>query len=121
MNNTTPVTEFSFGTPSNIMYELTCKNHPKLRWSTKNPYCRNLHYLGAEGDVGFVSEDECPCPFDDLVVIEPYRLITFSDHSAYKTNDKEEIELFKKALEQHEDQTDEFSATPVYVTAVVLL
>jgi hypothetical protein len=123
MNNTTPINEFAFGTPSNIMFELTCKNHPDLRWSTKNPWLRNLFYLGTYEDTGFPSVPECDCTMDDLLVIEPYRLILFSDGSQYKTNDKDEIEAFKDALEQHLDQTDEGtpSKDAVYVTAVILL
>lgn len=47
---------------------LTCKNHPELRWFTKNIDCigaRSIFYSSWELGV------ECSCPISDLVVI-PY-------------------------------------------------
>ena len=48
---------------------LTCKNHPDLRWSTKN-----IDRIGARTiffDLDRVcSEPECACPASDLIVKE---------------------------------------------------
>jgi hypothetical protein len=119
-NNTTPVAEFRFGTPSGVMFELTCKNHLDLRWSTKNPFVRNLHFIGLAKDPHDITTRECDCPFEDLVVIEPYRRVVFSDGSHYDTNNKDEIEDFKNALVNETDMADEGSPA-VLVTAVILL
>jgi hypothetical protein len=119
--NTTPVYEFRFGTPSGVMFELACKNHPNLRWITKNPWVRSLHYIGTESaDEDLWSVPECACPMDDLLVIEPFRVITFSDGSSFKTNNKDDIEDSVKAYANHLDQSDEGSE-PVYVTGVTQL
>lgn len=63
-----PVREFTFPSEHEIgdMFYLTCRNHPTARYSTKNPYCRSLHFL--EGPEGSPFK-ECPCSFDELVVI----------------------------------------------------
>lgn len=48
---------------------LTCKNHPNLRWSTKN-----IERIGARsifftsGRAGTV--DECQCPASDLIPVD---------------------------------------------------
>lgn len=94
MPRLTPLNEFKFqdynnptvaeGAPEHAT--LTCVNHQNLRWMTKNPYQRNIHYLGAKSILDYVSgktdkieftdEDkefmwaECECPFSDLRVIE---------------------------------------------------
>jgi hypothetical protein len=47
---------------------LRCKNHPHLRWSTKNiaPIgARNIFFLGKPGEV------ECSCSGSDLEVVPP--------------------------------------------------
>ena len=65
---------------------LTCINHQDLRWSTKNPYQRNIHYLGPVQYADFLEgkaeeihipqemrkylHEECDCEFDALRVIE---------------------------------------------------
>src|SRR3954463_6053671 len=103
--NTTPVHQFEFGTPSGVMYELTCANHTNLRWSTKNPYQRSLFFIGLADDPHDITAKECECPFSDLMVIEPYRRIFFSDGSHYDTNDKNEILDFALAMMRNEDQT----------------
>jgi hypothetical protein len=44
---------------------LTCRNHPHLRWNTKNiaPIgARNIFFQGAPG------EQECDCSGEDLIV-----------------------------------------------------
>jgi len=67
-----PVYEFKFPEPGPEHFSITCKNHTFLRWITKNPYQRNIHYLGlADGtkENGFWMWQECACPFGDLVVI----------------------------------------------------
>lgn len=79
-----PVCDFTFqdynGTSTNgkdvpSHATLTCINHPFLRWSTKNPYQRNIHYLGLAKDVEVTEENakymwqECDCTFHDLLVI----------------------------------------------------
>jgi hypothetical protein len=53
---------------------LTCKNHPDLRWSTKN-----IDFLGARS-IFYFSEDkpECACPFSDLIVVK--RALTDEEH-----------------------------------------
>lgn len=48
--------------------DLTCRNHPDLRWSTKN-----ILYIGAR-TIFFdheMTEPECDCPLSDLVVVRP--------------------------------------------------
>lgn len=77
-----PIREFRFqdydgpavqGLPADAT--LTCKNHTFLRWSTKNPYQRGLHYLGLAAEVEITKENahymwkECTCGFADLQVI----------------------------------------------------
>lgn len=62
-----PVGDFKFPAPGPKMFELTCKNHPTARYSTKNPYQRGLHFLQGADDVGPLTE--CPCPFEDMVVL----------------------------------------------------
>ncbi len=45
---------------------LTCKNHPDLRWSTKN-----ILHIGAR-TIFYdheMTEPECDCPLSDLVVV----------------------------------------------------
>lgn len=60
-----PVGEFRFPEPGPVMFDMTCRNHPTARYSTKNPYQRGLHILKfPDGMTG-----ECPCPFSDMVVI----------------------------------------------------
>lgn len=44
---------------------LTCRNHPEMRWGTKN-----IDYIGArtifyQG----LNDDECPCPLSDLTAV----------------------------------------------------
>lgn len=52
------------------MVELQCKNHPKLRWHTKNiaPIgCRSLFFnLDCDPAMGF---KECPCPLNALIPV----------------------------------------------------
>ena len=45
---------------------LTCKNHPDLRWSTKN-----IEYIGARHIFFLGKGMECDCPARDLHVVEP--------------------------------------------------
>jgi hypothetical protein len=58
---------------------LTCKNHPDLRWNTKNIMyigARSIFFFGRykEGEIACETwEDgsyvrECECPFGDLVI-----------------------------------------------------
>lgn len=46
---------------------LTCRNHPDLRWSTKN-----ISHIGARSIffdlMGTVRKPECSCPGGDLIV-----------------------------------------------------
>lgn len=63
---TVPVGEFVWGEPGRLK-PLTCKNHPTARYLTKHPWLRGLHFIKAAD--GFGPYEECPCPFDDLVVI----------------------------------------------------
>lgn len=44
---------------------LTCVNHPKARFSTKNPWDRSVH---VQNDVGHA----CQCGIEDLRVIVPW-------------------------------------------------
>lgn len=77
MSKLTPVLEFQWPSYGEIgpLFELTCKNHPTLRWSTKHPVHRSLHYLGVK-DFEFTDEDrkyafsECECPYSALQVME---------------------------------------------------
>lgn len=74
----TPVSEFKWPSCDDIgpAFLLTCRNHPELQWSTKHPTHRNLHYLGLADGVEVTKENakymwqECPCEWDDLLVIE---------------------------------------------------
>ena len=56
-------------------FMLTCKNHPQLRWMTKHPTRRSLHYLGIEQGTVITAElsqfqwRECDCAFSDLMVM----------------------------------------------------
>lgn len=65
-----PVNEFKF--PGEYEpefgghFQLTCVNHTDARWSTKNPHCRNLHFIEGPAEHPFT---ECSCPYSDLVVI----------------------------------------------------
>lgn len=49
---------------------LMCRNHPALRWSTKNisPIgCRTIYFnLSCDPDMG----DECDCKISDLIAVE---------------------------------------------------
>jgi hypothetical protein len=48
---------------------LTCKNHPNLRWSTKN-----IDYIGARHIFFDLDRKcngyECPCPASDLIPVD---------------------------------------------------
>jgi hypothetical protein len=51
---------------------LTCKNHPELRWSTKNisPIgARNIYFEGSRGQL------ECKCSIKDLIHACPKPLL----------------------------------------------
>lgn len=61
-----PVNEFDWAGNGLEMQYLTCRNHTHLRWLTKHPRMRTLHYIGK---VDGSYEPECPCPLADLVVI----------------------------------------------------
>lgn len=43
---------------------LTCKNHPHLRWSTKN-----IDFIGARSIFYFGQEPECDCSARDLILV----------------------------------------------------
>ena len=50
---------------------LTCKNHPHLRWYTKNVDhigARSIFFQGLESDEFRASVEECSCSAKDLVV-----------------------------------------------------
>lgn len=63
-----PIKDFDFPSEQNVgeLFQLTCKNHPTARYSTKNPYCRGLHFLEGPKEHPFT---ECACSFNDLVVV----------------------------------------------------
>ena len=81
-----PVTEFKWPSWDDIgpLFTMTCKNHDFLRWSTKHPMYRNIHYLGPVET--YTAEDfkegrapkehlqfmwkECDCKWNDMLVIE---------------------------------------------------
>jgi hypothetical protein len=51
---------------------LTCKNHPTMLYSSKNPYQRSLHFLGEfelTPEMKMIGLHECSCDFGDLLVI----------------------------------------------------
>jgi hypothetical protein len=79
-----PVSEFKFqnydssvdnGSTAPASVYLTCTNHQNLRWITKNPYQRSIHYVGLAESVEITKENgkymwqECDCLFANLVVI----------------------------------------------------
>jgi hypothetical protein len=50
---------------------LTCRNHPELRWSTKN-----IDFIGARTIFYNLDNDpkmgrECDCPIADLIPVKP--------------------------------------------------
>jgi hypothetical protein len=48
---------------------LACVNHPRTRYSTKNPFDRSVFMLkGVNGGDGFFDED-CACSFKDMRVV----------------------------------------------------
>jgi hypothetical protein len=69
---------FVFPSMENIgkMFDLTCINHQFLRWSTKHPLYRSIHYFGVADGVEITKENakyvfqECDCPYSDLRVID---------------------------------------------------
>jgi hypothetical protein len=74
-----PVNEFEWPGSQDIgpMFTLTCRNHDFLRWSTKHPLHRSVHYLGLQNHgEGATKEQlkyafqECECKWADLLVIE---------------------------------------------------
>jgi hypothetical protein len=44
---------------------LTCRNHPHLRWSTKN-----IDFIGARSIFYFGTEPECSCSHTDLIPVK---------------------------------------------------
>lgn len=60
------VYEFPFPEPGPQTFYMTCINHQTARYSTKNPFQRNIHVLAFPE--GFGSK-ECDCPFSEMVVI----------------------------------------------------
>jgi hypothetical protein len=67
------------------MITLTCKNHPKSRYLTKNLFTRSLHFIDADPDyvrsvrpaLAHLSDEilsvypvECPCSWQDLIPVE---------------------------------------------------
>jgi len=62
-----PVELFAWGEPHEL-HELTCRNHPKALYYSKNPWQRGLHFI--KGNDLMRPYDECPCPFSDLVVVQ---------------------------------------------------
>ena len=58
------------------LFTMTCINHQFLRWSSKHPVHRSLHYLGLADGVEITKENvkyafqECDCSYDDLRVID---------------------------------------------------
>ena len=65
-NGPVPITEWDWERNNMALQYLTCKNHTDLRWLTKHPGMRTLHYAG-HVDGSWVSE--CTCPINDLRVI----------------------------------------------------
>lgn len=66
-----PIHEWDWVRNNMALQYLTCKNHTDLRWLTKHPGLRTLHYVGRRDDATGHSEfvPECPCPLKDLQVI----------------------------------------------------
>jgi len=51
--------------PEGAHIELTCRNHPNLRWTTKN-----IDFIGARSIFyGTYDPPECNCPLSDLMVV----------------------------------------------------
>ena len=55
---------------------LTCVNHPRSRFITKNPWSRSVFMIrGVAGGPEMIDE-ECDCPFDDMrYIIDGMRYI----------------------------------------------
>lgn len=52
--------------PYGVHIALTCRNHPLLRWSTKN-----ISFIGARSifyQPGSSGQPECECPAADLII-----------------------------------------------------
>lgn len=65
-----PINEFTWTDDYSYHRTLTCKNHPTARYSTKNPYDRNIHIITLpEGPVERDASGDCKCKFTDLMVI----------------------------------------------------
>jgi hypothetical protein len=65
-----PINEFKWTDDYSYHRTLTCKNHPTARYSTKNPYDRNIHIITLpEGPVERDASGDCKCKFTDLMVI----------------------------------------------------
>jgi len=48
---------------------LTCKNHPRSRWTTKNPWDRSIFPVKGVYGVDMIADEECLCAFSDLRVV----------------------------------------------------
>lgn len=44
--------------------QMTCVNHPELRWTSKNPWHRSIFF------VSWMIASECSCPFTDMRYVE---------------------------------------------------
>ena len=56
------VREYKFSDDLSYHRNLSCVNHPELRWSSKNPFMRTVFYLGEFGT-------KCGCTFRDMTVV----------------------------------------------------
>lgn len=48
---------------------LTCVNHPRARWSTKNPWDRSIFVDKGQNGGEPMFDTECSCPFSDLRMV----------------------------------------------------
>ncbi len=71
--NPVPIREYAFTSDYSYHTILSCKNHPDLRWSSKDPYARSIFYRGHKDDTspGLLRpyEPECDCPMSDMTVV----------------------------------------------------
>ena len=63
-----PLAEFDWAANDMKLQEITCKNHTTARYLSKHPWQRRLHFVEAAVDMPPFTE--CPCPLEDLCVVE---------------------------------------------------
>lgn len=125
----TPINEFEFmnydgpakAYPEGMMppahATLTCVNHQDLRWTTKNPYQRSVHYIGLADGIEITAANarytwqDCECDFRDLVVILEKKIeeckLCGRPCDRCGCDDMERIELDREKAGYYDDEGNE--------------